>query len=208
MLQSKVKPDSVSFLAILSACGHAGLIDEGCHYFNQMMNIYGIKPGVEHYSCLIDLLGRAGRLHEAYEILHRNPEIRDDVRLLSALVSACRLHKNIDLGAEIARILIDKDPDDSSAYILLSNMYASAHKWDEVRKVRSKMKELRLKKNPGCSWIEINQKILPFFVEDNSHLHLESVNKCLSYLTAHMDDESKPFIYHFDVETETLLVFS
>ncbi|BAT88782.1 hypothetical protein LR48_Vigan09g082600 [Vigna angularis] len=201
MLQSNVKPDRVSFLAILSACDHAGLIDEGCHYFNQMMNVYGIKPGVEHYSCLIDLLGRAGRLHEAYEILHRNPEIRDDVRLLSALVSACRLHKNIDLGVEIARILIDKDPDDSSAYILLSNMYASAHKWDEVRKVRSKMKELRLKKNPGCSWIEINQKILPFFVEDNSHLHLESVNKCLSYLTGHMDDESKPFIYHFDVET-------
>ncbi|ESW18274.1 hypothetical protein PHAVU_006G027400 [Phaseolus vulgaris] len=200
MLQSNVKPDRVSFLAVLSACGHAGLVDEGCHYFNQMINVYGIKPRVEHYSCLIDLLGRAGRLHEAYEILQRNPDIRDDVGLLSTLFSACRLHRNIDLGVEIARILIDKDPDDSSTYILLSNMYASAHKWDEVRKVRSKIKELGLKKNPGCSWIEINQNILPFFVEDNSHLHLELVYKCLSYLTGHMDDESKPFIYHFDVE--------
>lgn len=201
MLQSNVKPDRVAFLAILSACGHAGLVDEGCYYFNQMINVYGIIPRVEHYSCLIDLLGRAGRLHEAYEILQQNPEIRDDVELLSTLFSACRLHRNIDLGAEIARTLIDKDPDDSSTYILLSNMYASAHKWDEVRVVRSKMKELGLKKNPGCSWIEINQKILPFFVEDNSHLHLELVFKCLSYLSDHMEDESKPFTYHFDVET-------
>ncbi|TKY46727.1 Pentatricopeptide repeat-containing protein [Spatholobus suberectus] len=195
MLQSNVKPDRVTFLAILSACGHAGLVDEGCYYFNQMINVYGIIPRVEHYSCLIDLLGRAGRLHEAYEILQRSPEIRDDVGLLSTLFSACRLHRNIDLGVEIARMLIDKDPDDSSTYILLSNMYASAHKWDEVRMVRSKMKELGLQKNPGCSWIEINQKIQPFFVEDNSHLHLDWVNKCLSYLTGHMEDESKPFIY-------------
>ncbi|KAL5159533.1 Pentatricopeptide repeat-containing protein [Glycine soja] len=152
MLQSNVKPDRVAFLAILSACGHAGLVDEGCYYFNQMINVYGIIPRVEHYSCLIDLLGRAGRLHEAYEILQQNPEIRDDVELLSTLFSACRLHRNIDLGAEIARTLIDKDPDDSSTYILLSNMYASAHKWDEVRVVRSKMKELGLKKNPGCMY--------------------------------------------------------
>lgn len=200
MLQSNVKPDRVTFLAILSACGHAGLVDEGCHHFNQMVNVYGIIPRVEHYSCLIDLLGRAGRLHEAYEILRRNPEIRDDVGLLSTLFSACRLHKNLDLGVGIARILIDKDPADSSTYIILSNMYASVQKWDEVRMVRSKMKELGLKKSPGCSWIEINQEIQPFFVEDNSHCHLELVNKCLSYLTSHMEDESKPFRDHFDVE--------
>ncbi|XP_027344338.1 pentatricopeptide repeat-containing protein At5g27110 [Abrus precatorius] len=201
MLQSNVKPDRVTFLAILSACGHSGLVDDGCYFFNQMINVYGIIPRVEHYSCLIDLLGRAGRLHEAYEILQRNPEIRDDVGLLSTLFSACRLHRNIDLGVEIARMLIDKDPDDPSTYILLSNMYASAHKWDEVRMVRSKMKELGLRKNPGCSWIEINQKIESFFVEDNSHWDLELVNKYLSHLTSHIEDESKPFMYHFDVET-------
>ncbi|XP_057447379.1 pentatricopeptide repeat-containing protein At5g27110-like [Lotus japonicus] len=199
MLQTNVKPDRVTFLAILSACGHAGLVDEGCYHFNQMINIYGIKPGVEHYSCLIDLLARAGRLHEAYQILQKNPEIKDDVGLLSTLFSACRLHRNLDLGVEIANVLIDKDPDDQSTYIILSNMYASAHKWDEVRIVRSKMKELGLKKNPGCSWIEINQKIHPFFAEDNSQYHLELVNICLSYLTAHMEDESKPFMYHFDI---------
>ncbi|WJX09795.1 choline-phosphate cytidylyltransferase [Trifolium repens] len=192
MLLSNVKPDRVTFLAILSACSHAGLVDDGLYHFHQMINVYGIIPRLEHYSCLIALLGRAGRLHEAYEILQSNPEISDDVQLLSTLFSACRLHKNIDLGVEIAEKLIDKDPDDSSTYIILSNMYASFGKWDEVRMVRSKMKELGLKKNPGCSWIEINQKIVPFFVEDNSHHHLKVINKCLSYLTSHMDDECKP----------------
>ena len=103
---------------------------------------------------MIDLLGRVGRLHEAYGILQRTPEISKDVRLLSTLFSACRLHRNVELGVEIARLLIKENPDDPSTYIILSNMYAYARKWDEVQKVRSKMKELRLK-NPGCSWIEI-----------------------------------------------------
>lgn len=192
MLQSNVKPDRVTFLAILSACSHAGLVDDGLYHFNQMINVYGIIPRIEHYSCLITLLGRAGRLHEAYEILQSNPEISDDFQLLSTLFSACRLHKNLDLGVEIAEKLIDKDPDDSSTYIILSNMYASFGKWDEVRMVRSKMKDLGLKKNPGCSWIEINEKIVPFFVEDNSHYHLEGIGNILSYLTSHMEDECKP----------------
>ncbi|QHN81334.1 hypothetical protein HN51_058149 [Arachis hypogaea] len=201
MLQWNVKPDRVTFLAILSACSHAGLVDEGCYYFNEMINVYGIMPRVEHYSCLIDLLGRAGRLNEAYEILQRNPSITDDVGLLSTLFSACRLHRNLDLGVKIARMLIDKNPDDPSTYIILSNMYASVQKWDEMRMVRSKMKKLGLKKNPGCSWTEINQKIQPFFSEDNSRWHLESIKKCLWYLTSHMEDESISFI-HFDAETQ------
>ncbi|MED6112408.1 hypothetical protein PIB30_118546 [Stylosanthes scabra] len=201
MLQSNVKPDRVTFLAILSACSHAGLVDEGCYYFNEMINVYGIIPRVEHYSCLIDLIGRAGRLNEAYEILQRNPAITDDVGLLSTLFSACRLHRNLDLGFRIARTLIEKNPDDSSTYITLSHMYASVQKWDEMRTVRSQMKKLGLKKNPGCSWTEINQKIYPFFSEDNSRLHLESVNKCILYLTSHMEDESIPFM-HFDIEAQ------
>ncbi|CAI8593282.1 unnamed protein product [Vicia faba] len=114
MLLSNVKPDRVTFLAILSACSHSGLVDDGLYHFNEMVNVHGIAARVEHYSCLTALLGRAGRLHEAYEILQRNPEIRDDVQLLSTLFSACRLHRNLDLGVEIAEKLIDKDPNDSS----------------------------------------------------------------------------------------------
>lgn len=201
MQQSNVKPDRVTFLAILSACGHVGLVDEGLSLFNQMINVYGIKPRVEHYSCVIDLLGRAGRLHEAYEILQGNPEIRDDVGLLSTLFSACRLHRDFNLGVKIAKILIDKDPDDPSTYIILSNIYASVQNWDEVRKVRLKMRELGLKKKPGCSWIEIDQKIQPFFVEDNSYRQVELVNYCLANLNSHMEkEELSPFIDNFDDE--------
>ncbi|KAI9114684.1 hypothetical protein K1719_014382 [Acacia pycnantha] len=204
MKQSNVKPDRVAFLAILSACSHAGLVDEGFSLFNQMINVYGIKPRVEHYSCVIDLLGRAGRLHEAYEILQRNPEIKDHAELLSTLFSACRLHRDFDLGIKIAETLVDKDPDDHSTYIMLSSIYASVQKWDEVRKVRLKMRELGLKKRPGCSWIEIDQKIQPFFVEDDSHWQIESVNECLVNLTNHMEkDELLPFIDNLDEEAES-----
>ncbi|XP_044478722.1 pentatricopeptide repeat-containing protein At5g27110-like [Mangifera indica] len=188
MRKSNTKPDSVTFLAILSACSHAGLVDEGCHYFSQMTFEYNLKPKIEHYLCLIDLLGRAGRLHEAYDILRSTTEI-EDVGLLSTLFSACCLHRNTELGEKIAKLLIEKDPDDPSTYIVLSNMYASIKKWDEVRKLRLKMKERRLKKNPGCSWIEIGEMIQPFYVEDKMHPQAEMVYECLAILSSHMEKE-------------------
>lgn len=187
MQQSDAKPDKVTFLAILSACSHAGLVDEGCYYFNQMITEYGFKPAVEHYSCLIDLLGRVGKLQEAYEILQRTPDVREDVGLLSTLFSACHLHKELDLGEKIGRLLIEKDPNDPSTYIILSNMYASVKKWDEVRKVRLKIKELGLKKNPGCSWIEVGKRISPFVAEDKSHPQADAIYECMSILASHME---------------------
>ncbi|XP_057954587.1 pentatricopeptide repeat-containing protein At5g27110 [Malania oleifera] len=189
MQQSGAKPDRVTFLALMSACSHAGLFNEGCYYFNLMSTEYGIKPTIEHYSCLMDLLGRAGRLHEAYGIIQKNPSIKDDVGLLSTLFSACLLHGKLELGEEIARLLIEKDPDDPSTYIILSNLYASAKKWDDVRKVRLKLKELKLKKNPGCSWVEVDKGIQPFFVEDNSHPHADMVYECLEILASHMEKD-------------------
>ncbi|KAI9195872.1 hypothetical protein LWI28_018940 [Acer negundo] len=192
MLQINVKPDTVTFLAVLSACSHAGLVNEGCLYFNQMISEYGIKPRIKHYSCLIDLLGRAGRLHEAYGILLNTPDIKDDVGLLSMLFSACHLHGNTELGERVARLLVEKDPDDPSTYIVLSNRYASVNKWDEVRQVRLKMKALGLKKNPGCSWIEIEKKIHSFFAEDMKHPQAEKVHECLKMLTSHMEKDELP----------------
>ncbi|XWS73670.1 hypothetical protein CRYUN_Cryun02cG0148500 [Craigia yunnanensis] len=189
MQQYSAKLDGVTFLAVLSACSHGGLVDEGCYYFKQMTSVHSIKPQFEHYSCLIDLLGRAGRLHEAYEILQSTPETREDVELLSTLFSACRLHSCLELGEKIAELLIEKDPNDSSTYIILSNMYASAKKWSKVRKVRLKMKELGLQKNPGCSWIEIDQRIQPFFVEDNSHPQAKIMYDCLSSLNNYMEKD-------------------
>ncbi|KAI7982192.1 Pentatricopeptide repeat-containing protein [Camellia lanceoleosa] len=189
MQQTNTKPDRVTFLALMSACSHAGLVDEGCYYFNSMVADYRIKPTVEDYSCLIDLLGRAGRLCEAFGILQRTESIRDDFGLLSTLFSACHLHGELELGEEIARFLIEKDRDDPSTYIVLANMYASAKRWDEARKVRLRMKELGLKKNPGCSWIEVGKRIQPFFVEDKSHPEAELVYDCLASIAVHMEKD-------------------
>ncbi|XP_050369748.1 pentatricopeptide repeat-containing protein At5g27110 [Argentina anserina] len=189
MQQSNAKPDGVTLLAVLSACSHAGLVDEGHRYFNKMISIYGIEPRIEHYSCLIDLLGRAGRLNEAYQIIQRTPQTMEDVDLLSTLLSACLLHRDQDLGLNIAKLLIEKNPDDPSTYIMLSHSLASGNKWNEMGKVRLKMKEMGLRKNPGCSWIEINKKIQSFFVQDKSHPESEIIYQCLKLLKTHMDGD-------------------
>ncbi|XP_010494046.2 PREDICTED: pentatricopeptide repeat-containing protein At5g27110-like [Camelina sativa] len=182
-----VKPDGVTFLAVLSACGHAGLIDEGVKYFSQMKSNYGIKPSFEHYSCLIDILGRAGRLLEAYEILEEKPETRDNAELLSTLFSACCLHKDHSLGDRIARLLVEKCPEDASTYTVLYNLYASCESWDAARRVRLKMKEVGLMKKSGCSWIEMNEKVCHFYAEDWSHPQAENICECLALLNGHME---------------------
>ncbi|XP_071736070.1 pentatricopeptide repeat-containing protein At5g27110 [Rutidosis leptorrhynchoides] len=193
MKKLNLQLDRVVFLAVISTCSHAGLVNEGCYYFNQMVNEYGIKPKIADYSCLVDLLGRAGRLRDAYAILQRNLVIKEDVELLSTLFSACHLHGDLELGQEIAGLLIDKDHVDPSTYIVLANMYASIKKWDEARKVRMKMKELGLRKNPGCAWIEIDKKIEPFLVEDKLIPKSGMVYDCLSILAAHMNKDELLF---------------
>ncbi|CAK9160715.1 unnamed protein product [Ilex paraguariensis] len=189
MLQSSAKPDRVTFLAVISACSHAGLVDEGCYYFNLMVTEYEIQPTIEDYSCFIDLLGRSGRLHEAYMILQRNPSIREDVELLSTLFSACHMHGELELGEEIGRFLIEKDADSPSTYITLANMYASIKKWDAMSKVRLKMKELGVQKNPGCSWIEVDKRIQPFFPGHISFPQANLLYECLSILYINMEKD-------------------
>ncbi|CAA0405072.1 unnamed protein product [Arabidopsis thaliana] len=186
MLKFGVKPDGVTLLAVLSACGHAGLIDEGIKFFSQMRSKYGIEPSIEHYSCLIDILGRAGRLLEAYEIIQQTPETRDNAELLSTLFSACCLYREHSLGDRIARF-VEKYPDDASTYTVLFNLYASGESWNAARRVRLKMKEVGLRKKPGCSWIEMNEKVCHFFAEDMSHPKAENVYECLTLLNGHME---------------------
>nr|XP_010920030.1 pentatricopeptide repeat-containing protein At5g27110 [Elaeis guineensis] len=189
MQKANVKPDRVTFLAAISACSHGGLVDEGRYYFNQMTRLYGIKPGIEHYSCLVDLLGRSGRLQEAYSILKNTPGLKADAGLLGSLFSACSLHRNLELGEEVARLLVEMDPDDHSTYIVLSNMYASAGRWDDVRKLRAMIRDRGLKKKPGCSWIEIEKRIHQFFVNDDSHPQAEFIYALLGSLSEHMEKD-------------------
>ncbi|KAI6669610.1 hypothetical protein NL676_004495 [Syzygium grande] len=202
MRHSNIEPDQVTFLAVLSTCSHAGLVDQGCYYFDMMINVHCIKPGIEHYACLIDLLGRAGRLNEAYRFLQRAPEVSGNLELLSTLFSGCCLHKDLELGEEIANAVAKTNPDESFSYIMLSNLYASAKRWDKVCEVRSKMKELGLKKNPGCSWIEIDQRIQSFFVGDKSLLLAEKVYDCLMLLSSQIEKDE--FAPSYDISMQNL----
>eukprot|EP01018_Ginkgo_biloba_P040301 Gb_16664 [translate_table: standard] len=168
------KPNCVTFIALLSACSHAGLIDEGRQYFDCMSRDYGIKPQVEHYSCMVDLLGRAGLLHEAHDFIKTMP-LQPDAGVWGALLGACRVHSNIELGGHAAECLFQLEPQNAGYYVIVSNIYAAACMWDAVVKVRNMMKDRGVKKRPGCSWIEVKNKVHAFVVGDRSHPQTEKI---------------------------------
>lgn len=155
MKQVGIKPDDITFIGVLSACSHGGLVDEGRKFFNSMRKDCGIEPKLEHYGCLIDLLGRAGLLDEAEELIGRIPRGKNKiiVPLYGALLGACRIHGNADMGERMAKRLSDIESRGSSAHTLLSNIYADAERWKDVTKVRRRMRDLGVKKVPGCSSI-------------------------------------------------------
>lgn len=152
------RPDDVTFTAILTACSHGGLVEEGRKLFHSMTRIYNIEPNLEHYGCFIDLLGRAGLLHEAEELVRKLPDQSNElmVPLYEALLSACRIYGNIDMSERLATTLAKVESSDSSLHSLLSSIYASADRWEDASKVRSRMKDLGIKKVPGCSAIEVD----------------------------------------------------
>nr|KYP74004.1 Pentatricopeptide repeat-containing protein At1g31430 family [Cajanus cajan] len=152
-----LKPDDVTFIAVLSACSHAGLVEEGRKLFHSMSSIYHIEPNLEHYGCFIDLLNQAGLLQEAKELVKKLLDQKDEVivPLNGALLSACRIYGNIDMGERLATMLAKVKSSDSSLHSLLASIYASADRWKDVRKVRSNMKNLGIKKVPGYSAIGI-----------------------------------------------------
>lgn len=189
MLQSGIKPDRVTFLAIISACSHAGMVNEGLHFFSLMLNVYKIRPNVEEYSCFIDLLGRSGRLREGYDILKSTPSIAEDTGLLSTLFAGCLTFGDQKLGEEIADLLMEAVLIDTSTYILLANLYASLRKWDKASKVRMKMKDLGITKNPAYSWIQIGESMYAFSVGDKIFPQAEKTYECLSMVRSHMENE-------------------
>ncbi|GMG99540.1 hypothetical protein Nepgr_001380 [Nepenthes gracilis] len=163
MQEEGVNPNEVTFICILSACSRTGLVEKGLEIFMSMQNLYGIEPGIEHYGCLMDLLGRAGLLKEAEEVVKGMP-VEPDAYVLGALLNACRVHGNVEMGAEMVERLMGQSLDRCGVHTLLSNMYASANQWDGVEKVRKKMEEDKVKKMPGCSLIELNGIVHEFGV--------------------------------------------
>ncbi|KZV48664.1 pentatricopeptide repeat-containing protein-like [Dorcoceras hygrometricum] len=168
MIASGLKPDYITFVGLLFACSHAGLVERGRYYFESMQKDYGIRPRLNHYACMIDLLGRSGKTHEAEELLNKM-DIKPDAAVWKALLAACRMHKNIDLAKRAATALLELNPRDSVPYVVLSNIYSSTEKWKEAATVRKKMKSKGLRKERGCSWVEMNSKAHIFMCEDRSH---------------------------------------
>ncbi|KAK4785077.1 hypothetical protein SAY86_001766 [Trapa natans] len=161
MLESGFRPDVVTFSGLLVACNHAGLVDKGLSYFHSMKEEYGISPGIEHFSCLIDMLGRAGRLKEAEDYITKY-DFGNDPIILGSLLSACRLHGDISIGELLAQKLIELKPVTTSPYVLLSSLYALDEAWDSVLEVRRLLKISGLKKEPGYSIIEVEGTLKKF----------------------------------------------
>ncbi|OVA14993.1 Pentatricopeptide repeat [Macleaya cordata] len=168
MLEKGIQPDHITFLAIISACGHAGLVDEGFNYFRSMTENYGITARMEHYACMVDLFGRAGRLNEALNIIKSMP-FDPDAGIWGALLGASRNYGNVELAEMASKHLFELDPENSGYYILLANVHADAGQWNSVLKVRTLMKERGVQKLPGCSWIEINSISHMFVAADRNH---------------------------------------
>lgn len=174
MEEEGVKPNEVTFICVLSACGRLGLVEKGKYFFESMGRVYGIEPGVEHYGCLVDLLARAGLIEEARRLI-REMSIEPDSYVLGALLNACRVHGEVDVGKEIVESLVEMGLDHSGVHVLLSNMYASSFKWEDVRKVRRVMEENKVRKEPGCSMIEVDGVACEFVAGDRSHPCMDKI---------------------------------
>lgn len=167
MIKSGVKPNDVTFTGLLTACNHSGLLKEGWELFHRIQD-HGIEPRHQHYACVVDLLGRAGHLDQAYNFILKMP-IQPGVSVWGALLSACKIYRRISLGEYAAEKLFSLDPHNTGHYVQLSNLYASARLWDQVRRVRILMRERGLTKDLGYSLIEINGRLQAFRVGDKSH---------------------------------------
>ncbi|XP_059067384.1 pentatricopeptide repeat-containing protein At5g16860 [Cryptomeria japonica] len=210
MKHSGTIPDQVSFLCILFACSHAGLVDGGCIYFNLMSTSYSIMPMMAHYVCIVDLLARAGYLEETLNFIIKMP-VKPDVAVWMSLLGTCRSHKNIRLGEFVSTLLFELDPKHDAPYVLLSNIYAEVGKWGDVQKLRKLMKDREVKKMPGCSWIEVHKTIHIFCVGDKSHPQTQEIYAMLEKLSLEMKaagyiPDTRPVLNDVEEEEKELLL--
>ncbi|BAT83324.1 hypothetical protein LR48_Vigan03g020200 [Vigna angularis] len=168
MVDEGFEPDRCTFIGLLCACTHAGLVNEGRKCFYSMEKMYGIVPEIEHYGCMVDLLGRGGHLEEAFTLLHSMP-MEPNAIILGTLLNACRMHNDVDLARAVCEQLFKLEPSDAGNYSLLSNIYAQAGDWMNVANVRLQMKNTGSQKPSGVSFIEVEEEVHEFTVFDRSH---------------------------------------
>ncbi|VAH33251.1 unnamed protein product [Triticum turgidum subsp. durum] len=188
MVETGVAPDHVSFLALLYACSHSKLVDEGKCYLDMMETMYRLEPWQEHYACVVDLLGRSGKTEDAYEFIKSMPLEPKSV-VWCALLGACRIHKNHELAMVAADKLLELEPDNPGNYVLISNVFAEMGKWNNAKEVRARISERGLRKDPACSWIEIGNNVHTFTARDHTHRDAERIHLKLAEITEKLRKE-------------------
>ncbi|KAK7269683.1 hypothetical protein RIF29_22417 [Crotalaria pallida] len=178
MINDGVRPNDVTFVGVLCACVHGGLVSEGNEYFERMTKEYGISPLVQHYGCMVDLYSRAGRIEDAWNVMKSMP-MEPDAQIWGALLSGARVHGDIETCEISAKKLLELDPSNSSAYVLLCNVYAKLRRWGEARHLRDLMESRGIKKVPGCSLVEIDGVLHEFFAGDDSHPETKDIYRML-----------------------------
>ncbi|XP_061361439.1 putative pentatricopeptide repeat-containing protein At1g56570 [Gastrolobium bilobum] len=187
MVRLGIKPDKIVFMAVLSACSHAGLVDEGLRYFRLMTSYYNVAPDRDIYGCVVDLLGRAGRVKEAYQLIENMP-FKPDESIWVALLGACKAHKQPSMVKLAALRVLDMKPNKAGTYVLLSNIYAAEGNWADFASLRKLMRGIKNKKEVGRSWIELKNQVYSFVVGDRFVSSNEQVCEVLKLLIMHMKD--------------------
>ncbi|VFQ59683.1 unnamed protein product [Cuscuta campestris] len=188
MEEENIVPDHITFLVLLHACSHSALVEEGKMVFETMERKYNLEPWPEHYACLVDLLGRANHLQEAFQVL-RTMKPEPTAAVWCALLHACHVHSNKELGVIAAKKLLELEPENPGNYVLVSNLYASGNRWDDAEEVRTTMKGQGMKKEPACSWTEIGNEVHTFVAQDKSHPRRDEIYQKLSFVTKKLERE-------------------
>lgn len=192
MQRGGVAPDDVTFVGVILACTHGGMVEKGRELFNSMEQKFLVRPKLEHYGCIVDLLGRAGLVQEAYELIMAMPMKPDSV-VWGTLLGACSFHGNVEFAERAAEALFRLDPWNPGNYVILSNIYAKANKWDGVAKLRKFMKGSNTTKAAGHSFIEEGGRLHKFFVEDKCHSRSNEIFAVLDFVTAEMKFRGKTY---------------
>ncbi|KAL7094533.1 hypothetical protein ACP275_11G109600 [Erythranthe tilingii] len=204
LVKSGNKLDHVTFVGVLSACTHAGLVDKGLEYFYSITEKHGLSHTSDHYACVVDLLSRSGRFKEAEDIIKKMP-MKPDKFLWASLLGGCRIHGNYELAERAAKSLFEIEPENAATYVTLANIYATAGKWGEVANVRKLMDEKGVVKKPGMSWINIKKKVHVFLVGDQSNPKSKEIFDFLGEVSKRMKEEGyvphTDYVLH-DVEEE------
>lgn len=181
MQDEGIQPNDVTFIALLSACNHAGLVEEGTSIFKNMERNHGVVPNTKHYAVVVDLFGRFGMLDEAFGIISKMP-IEPDLAVWGSLLGSCHIHGNCKIGSLVEEQILKLNPASSGHRVLLSNMYSNAGRWEDVIRTRLDMRINNIRKEPGCSFVEIGPKVYSFVAEDRSHSDSEVIYQELEAL--------------------------